>query len=518
LFDIFIKFGSLFSTEFWNRGFHGALLEVFGCVGYKDGCICNPIDSEWLNTTCFQALQYMMAVLKKYFDTLTFLVPEVFVLLRAFVMDANINLANIGCTYLFQFVADDAQSFSPSMWNDFDSVLEVFFARHVNMMKLLNKGYTNDPQMVKEDKNVEDSVSSEGSKSEDEDEEQEEAGEAKEKQAEENEETKKDEEENVDKEAKDENVETKEEEEEPKKEEEEEKKTDCEEPKPVEEAKKICEVCQKENDLLRCPMCNSSFFCSEKCMREGWSAHRAVCLNKCTEYNTMPVVVNTDMRNFAILTREDPDAKTECNGSLQVVGLTTVLVQDRSDVMRLMLNLMEDLVKKQYAYFRTEDLVRLADSLAGCITTVSAVLSSQSIRGQLSKCKLLQRLLRNESESAAFYLNMLFLMFKDKEIANEETQKERREYARPRLVSMCDEILSQRYKDEWDESTTVTLLLLVLNSLKSVEDQDYVTFLPHYFPAFASLVIDKHDDVRGLVQKHLNRLTPYLSFSLPGSQ
>jgi len=109
-------------------------------------------------------------------------------------------------------------------------------------------------------------------------------------------------------------------------------------------------------------------------------------------------------------------------------------------------------------------------------------------------------------------------MFNDKEIADEESQKIRREYTRPRMVSMCDEVVSQRYKDEWNESTTVTLLLLVLNKLYSLDDQDYVTFLPHYFPTFTALVADKHDDIRELVQKHLTRLTPYLSFSLPSQQ
>jgi len=254
-------------------------------------------------------------------------------------------------------------------------------------------------------------------------------------------------------------------------------------------------------------------------MREVWNSHRSVCLNRCTDYDIMPVVSNTDMHNFALLTRDvEGDGKNEIKGSLQNSGLTTVLVKDRSDVMRLMLNLMEELVKKQYAHFRTEDLMRISDALAGCITTISAILSSRTLRGPLDKCHLLSCLLRNESESTAFYLDMMFMMFMDKEFADADTQKVRRAFSHPRLVSICDEILSQRYKDEWNESTTVTLLLLVLNKLHSVADEDYVTFLPHYFPAFASLVTDQHIEVRELVQAHLNRLTPYLSFSLPGQQ
>jgi len=413
--------------------------------------------------------------------------------LRAFVLDANISLANFGCTYLFQFLLDNAPSFTPSMWDDCDAVLEHLFARHANMMKLIQQGISPLP--------ADEGASEPSPKTE--------VPEVKEEQ---------DDDDDADgaEEGEDKN----------KEEEEKDKDKPEEEPKPEEPAKaeeatvvKCCESCKKDSDLLRCPMCNTSFFCSEKCMRDVWNAHRQVCFKKHTRYDAAPLVENIELRTFAVLSRGSTDDNDNSvgNGSLESVGLSDTLVRNRSDVVKLMLNLLEELVKKQYAQFRTIDLMRITDAIAGCITSISAVLSCRKVRQALDKHQLLSPLLRNESDSVAFYLNLLFLMFMDKEMSTYEVQQERREFARPRVVSMCDDIISQRYKDEWNDSTTVTILLLVLNKLQSVADEDYVTFLPHYFPAFASLVVDQHPEIRELVQAHLNRLTPYLSFALPGS-
>ena len=481
LFSVFNSYGTQFSHAFWELAFRGVLLPLFTSVGYSHGAIRGCINAEWLNTTCLQALQYLVLLFSKFFDTLSFLLSDVLAMLSAFAMDTNVDLANIGCTYLYQCALDNAPRFTPTMWEEFDAVVEHFFNGHNNMLKILHQRAFG-KQIL--------SSSSAG------------AGVVSLVDAEEKKTTttKKDEEE----------------------EEEEEDKL------PEEEIVRCCKVCGKNEtvaELIECPMCTGTYYCCEQCQQTDWPVHSSTCLESYKVQDVVPgasapqphrdcfVVLNTTLEEAAQKEGEEQDSgllTTE-----RAAGLTRETVQSRSDIMRVMLKLLKELVTEQYQHFRTEDLERLADALAGTVTSASAVLSSTAAQRGLEQWGVQTPLLCNEVDAVSFYIDTLFMLFMDEKHADADTRQQRREYARPRIVAVCDALLAQRYCNEWTETASVSVVLLVLDKLDALDDADYVAFLPHYFSSFTSLVVDPHEQVRALVQKHLTRMMPFMSFSLP---
>ena len=464
LFSVFNSYGAQFSRAFWELAFRGVLLPLFGSVGYSHGAVRGRIDAEWLNTTCLQALQYVVLLFSKFFDTLSFLLSDVLAMLTAFATDTNVDLANIGCTYLYQCVLDNAPRFTPAMWGQFDAVVEHFFNGHNAMLRLLHQASLGEAEveMPREDVDVEKETKAT---------------------------TKNEEEEKL----------------------------------PEEEIIRCCKVCGKNEtvaELIECPMCTGTYFCSEQCQQTDWATHRTSCLEKYKRQDVVPGASeprsHTDV--FVVLSNpqeEEEEEKGKGEGEsvpLESVGLTVRKVKARSDVMRVMLKLLEELVTEQYAHFRTEDLERLADALAGTVTCASAVLSSQKAQRVLERWGVQAPLLRNEVDAVSFYVGVLFTLFTDADAAARE---ERRAYARPRITAVCDGLLAQRYRGEWREAAAVSAVLLVLDRLAALADADYVAFLPHYFPALTSLVADPHADVRALVQKHFTRMTPFMTFALP---
>ena len=218
---------------------------------------------------------------------------------------------------------------------------------------------------------------------------------------------------------------------------------------------------------------------------------------------------------FVVLAQSAEKEEQDSGMSLEGTGLSSRTVQSRSDVMRVMLKLLEELVTEQYQHFRTEDLERLADALAGTVTSASAVLSATAVQSALQRWQVQTPLLRNEVDAVSFYIDILFTLFTDATHVDADTRQQRREYARPRITAVCDALLAQRYRNEWTETASVSVVLLVLNKLHALDDADYVAFLPHYFSSFTSLVVDPHEQVRALVQKHLARMMPFMSFALP---
>ena len=473
LFSVFSSYGAQFTHGFWELAFRGVLLPLFGSVGYSHGAVRGGISTEWLNTTCLQALQYLVLLLSKFFDALNFLLSDVLAMLSAFAMDTNVDLANIGCTYLNKCVLDNAPRFTPAMWAEFDAVVEHFFNGHNAMLKVLHQCALGQ-QRASASPVV-------AVKEKDEDEE------------------------------KKTTTTTKEEEEEER------------DKLPEEEIVRCCKVCGKNEtvaELIECPMCTGTYYCCEQCQQTDWPTHSTSCLERYRVQDTVPGASTpwSHADCFVVLTHTEQtkeEQQQDSGLSLESVGLSSKSVQSRSDVMRVMLKLLEELVTEQYQHFRTEDLERLADALAGTVTSASAVLACGAAQRALERWQVRAPLLRNEVDAVSFYIDVLFRLFTDDTHADADTRQQRRAYARPRITAVCDALLAQRYRAEWTEAASVSVVLLVLGRLHALADADYVAFLPHYFPSLTALVVDAHDEVRALVQQHLARMTPFMSFALP---
>lgn len=128
-FDVLVKYGEHFETDFWDLVFHELLAPIFGVLSnpwelnYDGGSVhTNGSLSErdrmsfWVSTTLIQAMNNMVILFTHYFDELTPMLGELLTLLTNCVCQENDTIARTGKTCFQDFLVRNASRFNEPQW------------------------------------------------------------------------------------------------------------------------------------------------------------------------------------------------------------------------------------------------------------------------------------------------------------------------------------------------------------------------------------------------------------------
>lgn len=138
-FEVLLKYGEHFETDFWILIYHKLLAPIFGVLSnpwelkYEDEF--NPASgnlekdklSFWVLTTLIQVLNNMVALFTHYFKELRPLLKEFLQLLINCVCQENDTIARTGKSCFYDFVVLNASRFDDSQWNEIADAFKMLF-------------------------------------------------------------------------------------------------------------------------------------------------------------------------------------------------------------------------------------------------------------------------------------------------------------------------------------------------------------------------------------------------------
>ncbi|KAL8675454.1 MAG: hypothetical protein Q9168_000155 [Polycauliona sp. 1 TL-2023] len=120
LFDILIKYGGDFPSEFWDTLWRQLLYPIFMVLKSKSEMskVVNHEDlSVWLSTTMIQALRNMILLFTHYFESLEYMLDRFLDLLALCICQENDTIARIGSNCLQQLILQNVTKFQPEHWS-----------------------------------------------------------------------------------------------------------------------------------------------------------------------------------------------------------------------------------------------------------------------------------------------------------------------------------------------------------------------------------------------------------------
>lgn len=128
-FDILLKYGDHFQTDFWELIYHKLLAPMFGVISspwglraddeavqYGNGMSEADRMSFWVSTTLIQALNSMVSLFTHYFDALTPMLPEFFGLVINCICQENDTIARTGKACFEDFLVKNSGKFNEDQW------------------------------------------------------------------------------------------------------------------------------------------------------------------------------------------------------------------------------------------------------------------------------------------------------------------------------------------------------------------------------------------------------------------
>uniref|UniRef100_A0A2P2JXI4 SEC7 domain-containing protein n=4 Tax=Rhizophora mucronata TaxID=61149 RepID=A0A2P2JXI4_RHIMU len=129
LFDTLRNHGHLFSLPLWERVFESVLFPIFDYVRHAidptggdspgqviDGDMGEADQDAWLYETCTLALQLVVDLFVKFYNTVNPLLRKVLVLLVSFIRRPHQSLAGIGIAALVRLMSNSGDLFSEEKW------------------------------------------------------------------------------------------------------------------------------------------------------------------------------------------------------------------------------------------------------------------------------------------------------------------------------------------------------------------------------------------------------------------
>ncbi|QVM05478.1 guanine nucleotide exchange protein for ADP-robosylation factor [Coccidioides posadasii str. Silveira] len=120
LFEILIRYGGDFPTEFWDVLWRQLLYPIFVVLQSKSEMSKVPNHEElsvWLSTTMIQALRHMITLFTHYFDALEYMLDRFLGLLTLCICQENDTIARIGSNCLQQLILQNVQKFQATHWD-----------------------------------------------------------------------------------------------------------------------------------------------------------------------------------------------------------------------------------------------------------------------------------------------------------------------------------------------------------------------------------------------------------------
>ncbi|KAH8705949.1 putative guanyl-nucleotide exchange factor [Talaromyces proteolyticus] len=120
LFDILLRYGGDFPTDFWDVLWRQLLYPIFVVLQSKSEMSKVPNHEElsvWLSTTMIQALRNMITLFTHYFDALQHMLDRFLGLLTLCICQENDTIARIGSNCLQQLILQNVTKFSDDHWS-----------------------------------------------------------------------------------------------------------------------------------------------------------------------------------------------------------------------------------------------------------------------------------------------------------------------------------------------------------------------------------------------------------------
>lgn len=128
LFETLRNHGHLFSLGLWEKVFESVLFPIFDYVRHAidpsgSNGLGNEVETEgeldqdaWLYETCTLALQLVVDLFVKFYDTVNPLLNKVLLLLVSFIKRPHQSLAGIGIAALVRLMSNAGELFSEEKW------------------------------------------------------------------------------------------------------------------------------------------------------------------------------------------------------------------------------------------------------------------------------------------------------------------------------------------------------------------------------------------------------------------
>ena len=125
LFQILRKHGGTFSHELWGLVFKGVLIPIFDNVrhaGEED-----ESTDEWLERTCFLALQQLVDLFVHFYEIVVFLLGDVLCLLTNCAEQERENLARFGVACFTRLCVSSGERMEPEIWSQVTDTYAALF-------------------------------------------------------------------------------------------------------------------------------------------------------------------------------------------------------------------------------------------------------------------------------------------------------------------------------------------------------------------------------------------------------
>ncbi|RPB14358.1 Sec7-domain-containing protein [Morchella conica CCBAS932] len=130
LFDILVKYGGDFPTDFWDTICHELLFPIFMVLKSRSEMAhfsTQEAVGMWLSTTMIQALRNLIALFTHYFDLLERMLDGFLDLLVTCICQENDTIARIGSSCLQQLILQSVKKLRPEHWTKIVSAFVQLF-------------------------------------------------------------------------------------------------------------------------------------------------------------------------------------------------------------------------------------------------------------------------------------------------------------------------------------------------------------------------------------------------------
>eukprot|EP00727_Mastigamoeba_balamuthi_P013901 m51a1_g9133 putative brefeldin a-inhibited guanine nucleotide-exchange protein 1 (2465) ;mRNA; f:38911-50334 len=514
LFAIFNAHGEKFTAKFWELAARRVLFELFEPVGYSHAhrAFVSAVsdDSEWLATTCLNALQSLITLATRFFARITFLLPDILGLLQAFILQDNDVLAGVGSAALYQLVMENGPHLTREMWASITSIVRATCDADSALVRKLIDAATCPADAAAATAAAQASPSPaaaaaaspaagvavaaspspvppasvspvspvQGASS---------AVAAPSPSAQR-------------------------------------RSTLVVQAPPLQAApsassaslqpasvasvspalfsaapltgaenaillmQQKCTVCgasEVERSLLRCPLCGESYYCSQHCQREDWARHGPACLARLTDAPAAPA---------------QQCAYNYGQSAIAGVGMPARVVTGHFEITKQTIKTVEEIVYKQYAQLTTGDVRAILDAVGSNSDASAAAVDSAPTRALAARCGVAD-LARKATDTTAAFLRLLFYVYRCTAGDNAE---EKQSLAEEKLIPASINLMYAVNKAQQDAPLgMLQLVLLVLNELHKIDDVQYRKHAPAMWPVLVILTLHPNLELRTAVLQHL---------------
>ena len=267
----------------------------------------------------------------------------------------------------------------------------------------------------------------------------------------------------------------------------------------------VCGTTENEKAMLKCPLCGSVYYCSEKCQQQDWEKHQSVCLSKTSPMKVRHMATRSVSR-FVVPAPAKRVVKVAAS-SVDAARVPQKEVVSRCEVMRCMMKPIEDMVFKQYAALSTADITRIASVLQRALDLTTEVTCSSASCAFVRSVGYYDMFIRKERDLTVLCLKACFHVYNEATAVPDadEDITARGRFAEEHAMALCKHVLEQHLGDTKNESR-LQGVLLALELLLNLRDEQYDKHYPEFYVTLAHMIGDHRRNVRALVCKHFERV------------